>query len=114
MTNRRLCQLTNSSNLAVSYKRIQVVKYTVPTGQVSQMTLEEVKEMQNYGPHTSGCMAKPPPAIPSHSRNALVIVSHTWNAILFISGNVADSNPTFFSWHWQFAFCIGESLYVIM
>ena len=74
----------------------------------------EVKEMQNYGPHTSGCMAKPPPAIPSHSRNALVIVSHTWNAILFISGNVADSNPTFFSWHWQFAFCIGESLYVIL
>ena len=47
MTNRRLCQLTNSSNLAVTYKRIQVVKYTVPTGQVSQMTLEEVKEMQS-------------------------------------------------------------------
>jgi hypothetical protein len=35
------------------------------------MTLEEVKEMQNYGPHTSGCLARTVPALPSHSRQVL-------------------------------------------
>jgi hypothetical protein len=35
------------------------------------MTLDEVKEMQNYGPHTSGCLARTVPALPSHSRQVL-------------------------------------------